>query len=170
MSWRLSDTVRSQLQCASSSQHRGQKQNSVKLLFPAQFWMSSLYLCISADLSLNLLPFGRCPCFSEKTESAVSVCGPASALLQHPEQRRMALSGASLHSAYHSITGHAAWLKPMCKTSVEKASWFSLIECPLRNVFPTPHFYQKHRTTRPRLSCKIGSPPSMTWWSSSGLR
>lgn len=47
--------------------------------------------------------------FCEKqTEKAVSVCGPASVLLQHPEKRKMALSGASLHTAYHSITSRAA--------------------------------------------------------------
>lgn len=43
-----------------------------------------------------------------KTEKAVSVCGPSSVLLQHPEKRNMALSGASLHTAYHSITSHTA--------------------------------------------------------------
>lgn len=78
-----------------------------------------------------------------------SVCGPVSVLLQYPEKRNTALSGASLHTAYHSITSHAAWLRPMCKTAVEKASClFFLIECPLRNVFSySPHFYQKYPPT-----------------------
>lgn len=45
----------------------------------------------------------------------------------------------------------------------------SLIEGPLRNVLSySSHFYQKYRNTHPFLSCKIGSPPTMTWWSSSG--
>lgn len=48
-----------------------------------------------------------CMCFCQGGEKAVSVCGPI-VLLQHPEKRNMALSGVSLHTAYHSITSHAA--------------------------------------------------------------
>lgn len=49
-----------------------------------------------------------------------------SCTFKHPENHKLALSGASLHTAYHSITSRAVWLGPMCKTAVEKASCFFL--------------------------------------------
>lgn len=62
---------------------------------------------------LNMNVFHLCLC------DCVRSC---SCTFKHPENRKMALSGASLHTAYHSITSRAVWLGPMCKTAVEKAS------------------------------------------------
>lgn len=109
---------------------------------------------------LNMNVFHLCLC------DCVRSC---SCTFKHPGNHKMALSGASLHTAYHSITSRAVWLGPMCKTAVERPSAFSLIDSPLRNVFSySTHFYQKYRNTHPLLSCKIGPCPSMTWWSPSG--
>ena len=131
---------------------------------------SSICLCISSCLWFDW--FGLVSCVSVRNkQKKLCVCA---VLLVYFFNTLKSVKWPSVERASTlPITPLPA--APLDSGQCAKQLWkrphaFSLIECPLRNVFPTlPHFYQKHRNTHPLLSCKIGSPPSMTWWSSSGL-
>lgn len=125
-----------------------------------------------AVLQSALFTFAQGQCY------CASVCAVPLVLLRRPGEGRSSRphGGPDLQSGLcPSMTSDGRSTRANVQSScVEKASWLlSLTECPLTNVLflslTPPHppapislFYQKCRNTHPLLSCKIGSPPSMT--------